>query len=593
MRTFSRNFLIRYSSVGTSTDSPRQARMSTEITPEAIRDIAALDDNGEVPGVLISRSWAHPTFLSLETHNPAHYHNQFLRENAESRREAYDVIHLRMVTTARRRMQVERGYRESRETMSGKTMRKEIKDSLPYIPVEILDRMSKKHSVLCTKFFSISSSIQPDFTIVQLLTFGFWRVGPVATVDELENAIIELFPWYNRVRKNEKRVHGRVLFYSKDCFEREFRTRIVQDIATHIKRILGFSTSCHEPLFTHTHVVDQYGMVPGYEKELFPHFGLKNTESLSMQHQPGQPIDFNDLPREIHQMVFEKLYECGPLNGGYSWRQHHGSQEPLLSYRGPPGSITETTDVHLPDLGRLLWPSLVSRHFCYMVRDTFPKKVTFNLDERDSSLPDLPEWLRGVHPMYHTFLWNLSITFDFSDGRKRPRIDGCYSTRRRCTLLRSIGKLSTLRTIDIVFDFRRFNMADIQALKVVFQDQWEINVLCRFKGIRVSTSVRWTDTTTGRCVSSIQRDENGKDILDDQFDWLKRCMGKTKNRMLPCPAITPKPRAVSTIKGWTNGKIALAAIPYGGISVGLTNKKQRAEWLARQMEDDYRNPGEP
>jgi hypothetical protein len=136
-------------------------------------------------------------------------------------------------------------------------------------------------------------------------------------------------------------------------------------------------------------------------------------------------------------------------------------------------------------------------------------------------------------------------------------------------------------------------MAGIQTLQVVFQDQWEINVICRFKGIRVSTSVRWTDARTGRCVTSIQKDENGKDILDDQFDWLKRCMGKRNHRMLPCPAITPKPRAVSTIKGWTNGKIALAAIPYGGISAGLTTKKQRAEWLARQMKDDYRNPGEP
>jgi hypothetical protein len=160
-------------------------------------------------------------------------------------------------------------------------------------------------------------------------------------------------------------------------------------------------------------------------------------------------------------------------------------------------------------------------------------------------------------------------------------------------LLRSIGKLSTLRKIEIVFDFRRFHMADIQALKVVFQHQCKINVICRFKGIRVSISVRWTDATTGRCVTSTQRDENGKDILDDQFDWLKRCMGKTKHRMLPCPAITPKPRAVSTIKGWTNGKIALAAISYGGISAGLTTKKQRAEWLARQMKDEYRNPGEP
>jgi hypothetical protein len=91
-------------------------------------------------------------------------------------------------------MQVERGYRGSRETMSDKTMRQHIKDSLPYIPVEILDEMFKKHSVLCTKFFSIGSAIQRDFTIVQLLTFGFWRVGPVATRDELENAIIELFP---------------------------------------------------------------------------------------------------------------------------------------------------------------------------------------------------------------------------------------------------------------------------------------------------------------------------------------------------------------------------------------------------------------
>jgi len=556
-----------------------------------MRAITALDDNGEVPGILIPCSWPYPNFLSHRIYDPTDYHNQFLRENAKSRQKAYEVIHLRTANKAHSRTEREQAHRKIKATMSDRRVRQEIKGLLPYIPDKILDQMSKKGSVLYTKFFAIGSSIQPDFTIVQLLTLAFWRVGPVATVYELGTAIIELFSWYNRVRRNEKRVPGLVSFYSKDCFD--YEDPLVQDIRQHITRVLGFNAGCHEPLFTRLHPTHRYSMVAGYEAEIFTDFGLENTTSLAMRHQPGQPLDFNDLPAEIHYIIFEKLYEFGPLNGGYSWmrRIHHpfARSEPLLFYHGQPGSVTESTEVRLPDLDRLLLPSLVSHHFRSMVRDTFPKQVPFDLDERGGFLPD---WLKGVHPMYNDFMGNLIIPLDFSDRRKRPRIDGCYSTRLRCKLLRQIGKLSTLRKIELVFDFRRYNIADIQALKLMFHDQSEIKVLSRFKGIRVTISVRWTDRTTGRCVTSIQRDANGRDILDDQFDWLKSCMKKGKRRMLPCPALTPKNKAVSTITRWAGGKIALAATQYGGIPAGIITKKQRVRWLAQQMKEDYLNPGE-
>jgi hypothetical protein len=156
--------------------------------------------------------------------------------------------------------------------------------------------------------------------------------------------------------------------------------------------VLEFNASCHEPLFTQSPATLQYSIVAGYKAEIFTNLGLDNTTSLAMRHQPGQPLDFNDLPAEIHYIVFEKLYEFDPLNGGYSCMidppHPFPRMEPLLFYHGQPGSVTESIEVRLPDLGRLLLPDLVSRHFRSMVRDTFPKQVPFDLDERGGFLPD-------------------------------------------------------------------------------------------------------------------------------------------------------------------------------------------------------------
>jgi hypothetical protein len=392
----------------------------------------------------------------------------------------------------------EENIRRVRAAMSPEEALRWIDNAMPHMPVLVREHMVEPGSVLFVKYFAAkgNTKVRPDFTTVQLMYMTFWQLGSVASNKQLRDSVSQHFPYYKKTS-----------FRSVDDKPKD-------PIGTKITRVLQENFRYQERLFQPVSMYENdlqptlYRAVPGYEALIFPCIGIPDTRYTSTQvRYDKHPAT---LPTEIILKILEEYfdYQSSHLTArGVVFGSHTElyCKEPLLSY---PQRIRHSNyQVCMPELGKLLAPSLVCRQWRGVVLKLLFKKHVFDLTAGYS-------WLRGVHPNILEKIEKVHLNLYFTHFK-------CVRDRN-IILLNMIETGCTLCILELRIEAKMLYEHQRQAMKRNFRHQPEIHFLSQLRGVTSTIEFGYLGC------DFIPVDEDSKPLMDDDLRWLEQQMALPK-----------------------------------------------------------------